>query len=71
MVRKLDYALVQTESEKVAKHYGFLKDKILDDAVLDLLEKYEITEEDAAVILTCTTIKAAKDTARRMGGRVR
>lgn len=67
VVRKLDYKLLGVESENAARFYAVRNDKILDDVVLDLLEKYEVSEADAAVILACTSIKAAKDTAKRMG----
>ncbi len=69
MVKKLDYKLLGIESENAARYYAIRNDKILDDVVLDLLEKYEISEADAAVILTCTTIKAVRDTAKRAGVR--
>lgn len=67
-MKRMDYAVYKIEVENAARHYALLKDSLLDDTVLDLFEKYGVSEADAGAITACLTIRAAKDTVKRMRG---
>lgn len=62
----MDYKRYRFLAEGYAKKYALLNDDILQDTILDAFERNNLSEEDAAVITVCISIKSAKDTAKRM-----
>ena len=64
----MDYKLYQKLSEEYARKYAFLKDEVLQEAVLDAFERNNLSEEDDAVITVCLSIKSSKDAVKRLRG---